>query len=308
MTGSAPVVSSVASITAPVRRTYVKPALDPAALLQHVMARGLVVADPAAAFRALATIGYYRLLIYMRALQAPRGKVFNPGATFEQLVTLYDFDRALRLLCMDGIERIEVALRASITHRVAVPHGPHFYEDAAFFVSTPWFKHGALLTKLDECESLGITHYQQTYGSPSRPPVWVVLEAATFGTLSRTYSGLLPVHQLSVARDFALPVAILVSWFRALSGLRNLCAHHGRLWNARILINAPKPAYKFAAQFDNVQTTHAHLVVVGALLQQVDPAAQLWTQKLRDLFHSYPSVAPSALGFPSRWESDPFWR
>ena len=85
---------------------FSKPALPPAALLAHLQAKGLVVSDALLAERALARIGYYRLLIYMRPLQLPAlPRRFMPGTTFEQILALYDLDRELRLLCLDAIER-----------------------------------------------------------------------------------------------------------------------------------------------------------------------------------------------------------
>lgn len=83
---------------------YAKPALPPAALLAHLQGRGLAVPDPLRALAALEHIGYYRLLVYMRPLQQAPGKTFNPGVTFDDVLGLYEFDRELRLLCLDAIE------------------------------------------------------------------------------------------------------------------------------------------------------------------------------------------------------------
>jgi abortive infection bacteriophage resistance protein len=110
----------------PVKRVYAKPALTPADLLAHLVARGLVVPHPIDALHALEYVGYYRLLIYMRPLQVedPAGvRRFVAGTTFEDVFALYNFDRELRLLCLDAVERIEVALRAAIVSQVAVPAG-----------------------------------------------------------------------------------------------------------------------------------------------------------------------------------------
>ena len=90
--------------------------MKPIDLLAHLQTRGLTVHDQEAALHSLETVGYYRLLIYMRALQTMPGKTFVAGTTFADIVTLYNFDRELRVLCLDAIERIEVALRASIVN------------------------------------------------------------------------------------------------------------------------------------------------------------------------------------------------
>src|SRR3954454_12193744 len=113
-------------------KPFQKPALSPSDLLTHLEQRGLGIPDRPAALFALNKIGYYRLLIYMRPLQDP-SKEFKTGVVFGDIVDLYDFDRQLRLLCLDAIERIEVALRAAIINEVGVVYGPHFYLERRHF-------------------------------------------------------------------------------------------------------------------------------------------------------------------------------
>ncbi len=292
--------------------TYTKPALAPAALLTHLVQRGLNVSDLTAAMHALEHIGYFRLLIYMRAVQSAGGKWFNPGATVEQIVQLYEFDRELRLLCLDAIERIEVALRAAINNTVGVAHGPHFYEDPRHFVThKPWFDHAKLLTNIDKTlsdgDSLAVAHYKRTYAVPARPPIWVVLEAVTYGTLSRFFSALNPTNQRRAAGLFRHPAAVLVSWFRALTTLRNICAHHGRLWNAPLIANQPMAAHAFVAEFPSVDTTYARLVVLSILLDDVETSASSWRSRVVSLFGRYPMVPEVLVGCPPGWTTRSIW-
>ncbi|WP_353267885.1 Abi family protein [Gemmatimonas sp.] len=288
-------------------QTYTKLARTPSDLLLHLEHRGLVIADPSAALRALEQLGYYRLLIYCRGLQSGGGRWFNPGASFEQVLELYEFDRQLRLLCFDAIERIEVALRAAISSTVAVTLGPHFYQDSWHFVSAAWFDHAKLLQKIDAAHSLGIEHYRHRYTAPPRPPVWVILEAITFGTLSRLFSGLIPTHRDLVAKQFSLPTPVLVSWFRALNGLRNVCAHHGRLWATHLLVDQPIAARAYASDFPSVTSPYARLVVASVLLADVDPKASNWRRQVVGLFHRFPTVSPHHLGCPAGWDARPVW-
>lgn len=86
----------------------------------------------------LERVDYYRLLNYMRPLQvtdASGVRRFRAGTTMHDVVALYEFDRRLRLLCMDAVERIEVALRAAIVCEVAVAEGPDFYTRRGYFTS-----------------------------------------------------------------------------------------------------------------------------------------------------------------------------
>jgi hypothetical protein len=120
-------------------KPYTKPAKTPEDLLAHLEARGLRVKDRAAALSTLRSVGYYRLLIYMRALQSQPSKAFAPGTSFENVVALYNFDRELRLLCLDAIERIEVALRASIVNSLSVPECTGCGDGLSLRLEEPFF-------------------------------------------------------------------------------------------------------------------------------------------------------------------------
>lgn len=287
-------------------RVYAKPARAPADLLAHLQGRGLAVPDPAQALRQLQTIGYYRLLIYMRPLQNLPAKTFKPGVTFADVVRLYDFDRRLRLICLDAIERIEVALRAAINNELAVALGPHFYLDRRAFEHPKGF--GAFQGKVRDARYLAIDHYRQHYDHPPAPPIWAVTEAVTFGTLSRLFADLVRPHRRLVARAFGYDETILVSWFRSVNGLRNKCAHHNRTWNAHMLVDQPRLAKRIAAQFGPSQDRfYARAVVLGALLDGIDQGG-LWRRDLaRHVREAQPLASAAAMGFPPGWEAMPFW-
>lgn len=94
--------------------------------------RGLIVQDEAFARHYLAHVNYYRLTGYWLPLEADHANHrFRPGVTFETVLNLYIFDRELRLLLMDAIERVEVSLRAQWAYYMAHQHGPHSYLDAS---------------------------------------------------------------------------------------------------------------------------------------------------------------------------------
>lgn len=274
-------------------------------LLAHLQARGLLVPDPVLALSALEHIGYYRLLIYMRPLQQSPRKTFVPGTTFQQIVDVYNFDRELRLLCLDAIERIEVALRASIVTAVAVPHSPHFYLDPRHFERLEAFVE--FYQTASRASYLGIQHYRSTYGSPDLAPIWTMMEAITFGSLSRLYSALTLHHRKAIAKHFGYDETILVSWFRALNTLRNMCAHHNRLWNFHMLVNQPKAARQFRSEMINPDRFYARAIVLIALLDMIAPGSD-WKQRLIALIDRFPSVPTAAMGFPVDWRTRTVWK
>lgn len=284
---------------------YAKPALSPAALLAHLQRRGLVVPDPVAALDALEHIGYYRLLIYMRPLQRQPQKNFVPGTTFQQVIDVYNFDRELRLLCLDAIERIEVALRASIVSEIAVGHTPHFFLDPQHFERIDGFVE--FFRTASGAKYLGIQHYRDTYGSPDLAPIWTIMEAITFGALSRLYSGLRLHHRKAVARRFRYDEKILVSWFRSMNMLRNMCAHHNRLWNFHMLVDQPKAAKRFQGELVRTDRFYSRAVVLIALLDAIAGGSG-WKQRLIALIDRYPGVPTAAMGFPADWRRRAVWK
>lgn len=297
---------------------YAKPAKTPHALLRHLRAKGLSTrGQTARALHALEFIGYFRLLVYMRPLQDAH-KRFHPGVQFDDILALYDFDRRLRLLCLDAIDRIEVGFRAAIANTLANDRacGPHFYLDAIHFHDLD--AHRSFLKNvlgLRE-KSATISHYYSNYNTPPFPPIWAVLEAMSIGQLSRLLAGLHLDHRKQVATCFGYDESVVCSWLKSLTLLRNLSAHHSRLWNTSITADTPKYANTIHAEFPphaDRGRVFSRAVAVQALLRRVDPSAD-WNARFKALIASLPMATlakagmnASVLGLVSGWETRPFW-
>jgi abortive infection bacteriophage resistance protein len=283
-----------------------KPALSPRAHLAHLQGRGLIVPDPVLALQTLEHVGYYRLLIYMRPFQQPvPPKTFNPGASFNNVLSLYEFDRELRLLCLDGIERIEVALRAAIVSQVAVHHGAHFYLDHRLFEKRDSFIE--FFQAAARARYLGIQHYRNNYDDPPLAPIWTIMEALTYGQLSHLFSWLRLPERKQIAQRFGFDESILLSWFRSLNLLRNMCAHHNRLWNFPMFVDQPKAAKSLKAEFTSTEWFYARAVVLSSLLDASGHRAD-WRRRLIALIGRYPVVNPASMGFPADWRTRAFWK
>src|ERR1700741_1229402 len=284
-----------------------KPALSPTALLAHVASRGLTVPDPVEALHALEFIGYYRLLSYMRPLQrfdaAAGVRRFVAGTTFGDVLSLYDFDRELRLLCLAAVERIEVALRAAIVSQVAVAEGPHFFLDSAHFERVDAFVDFYQFTRREE-RNLAVRHYRKHYCTPESPPIWGISEPLTFGALSRLYAGLALRHRKAIALRFGYDETVLASWFRSISLVRNLSAHHSRLWNAPMHVDQPTAAKRLRGEMIPTDRLYARLVVLAALLESVDPGSD-WKRRLVALVARYPAIPLGQMGIPCGWHARP---
>jgi abortive infection bacteriophage resistance protein len=102
--------------------TYSKPALTIKTQLQLLRRRGMVIADEQFAITVLESCNFYRFGGYAIAfwLTPHRPQQYQPGTTFEDVVNIINFDRALRMLTMDAIERLEVAVRSIITSKASI--------------------------------------------------------------------------------------------------------------------------------------------------------------------------------------------
>ena len=139
----------------------------------------------------MSNVGYFRLSAYFPPLQNEKDE-FKDFASFERLVHLYEFDRALRLLFLDPIERIEVQLRTKIVHHLSHKYDPFVIEKKKLFLKD--FAHGKFLkiinNKLYNSDENFIEHFKKKYTKHKFPPIWMISEILSFGQLSLLYSKL----------------------------------------------------------------------------------------------------------------------
>ena len=239
---------------------------------------------------------------------------FLDGVSFEDVLDLYVFDRKLRLAVMDAVERIEVAFRAQFSQTMSEQHGPHWFMDAAHF--QPGYDHAGFIARIKKdighdnakaaMRQTFIKHYYDKYGDPELPPSWMIFEVLSFGTVSLAFKHLTRQNQKPVAKPFGLAGEVLASWLHALSYLRNLAAHHQRLWNRTYTIK-PIQAKWYAAELQHTSRFYAQAVMTEVLLKVVSPDTR-WGQRLADLLAEHPKVDARRLGFPDDWRQRPLWQ
>ncbi|MDF1654345.1 MAG: Abi family protein [Coxiellaceae bacterium] len=174
-----------------------KPALSLNEQTTFLKSRGLIISKPNLANHFLKTIGYYRLMAYFKPFLLSDSRinnVFLPNTTFSHILQLYIFDRELRLLVVDALKRIEVALRAAISNTMSIKHGAHWYLNGTLFVNHK--RHTAFLNEaynhLKRSKENFIKDYYHTYKHPPHPPSWMIMECLSFGVISQMYNNIKP--------------------------------------------------------------------------------------------------------------------
>ena len=235
------------------------------------------------------------------------------GASFEYALDLYVFDRKLRLLLLDAVERIEVSLRTQWAYHLAHQYGSHAYLEANHFKDPVKYAKtlDGLSNEVDRSDETFIRHYRETYSDPILPPIWAVCEILTLGQLSRWFENLAkPADRQAIVRIYRLDEKVLTSFFHHLSVVRNLCAHHSRLWNRRFVftLTIPRHPKGLSPYFNQRQPRNLYntLVLIRYLLAIISPDSQ-WENRLISLFEEHHAAKPSAMGFPDNWRDMDIW-
>ncbi|MDR0780413.1 MAG: Abi family protein [Pseudomonadales bacterium] len=303
--------------------------------LQQLQARGLHVGDHAAALDYLERLGYYRLSGYWYPLRvidrvasqaqgkAVRLETFVTGSRFEDVVRLYVFDKKLRLLALDALERIEMAVRVDVAHllgkRDARAHENPAYLHGnftkKFFANGPnkgktehqvWLeKYRALLHRARN--EPFVAHHMQQYGGL---PIWAAIEVWDFGLLSKLFAGMQHADQQTIAALYgAASGRAFAQWLRSLNFIRNVSAHHSRLWNINVLEVSALPS-GWSPQINN-KRPFFYCCLMQQLLRVICPNSS-WGQRFNTLLASeFPATGGqfelTEFGVVPGWEGWALW-
>lgn len=293
-------------------RSYTKPALALGQQVERLVQRGMVVADREKAEFYLRHLNYYRLAGYWLPFEsAHTPHQFREGTTFEQVLDLYVFDRELRLLALDAIERVEVSVRSQWAHVLGTQAGSHAHLDASLaHQPLEWAMNLTSLAKeVERSHEPFIKHFKKTY-SEALPPIWATCEVMSLGSLSRWYAQVRPMPlRRQIADAYDLDEGVLESFLHALTVIRNVCAHHSRLWNRELRVQPMKPKRPDALNASwssNGHRIHNSLLILGYFLDVISPGHS-WRTRLVDLLDRHtPDLV--AMGFPTTWRTAPLWR
>ena len=295
---------------------YTKICTLPQDLIPLLKQRGLVISDEQKAINYLSNIGYFRLSAYFYPLlKEPKTEhLYKDDATFDKALDMYRFDRKLRILLFNEIEKIEVAIRSAMNNLIS-----HAFGDVFWITNADYFRNPAIFTKtltliqteLDRTKEEFISHFQDNYTNPY-PPAWMLAEIMPLGVLYNVFNNLKNMNiKKNVANYFGISLPAFNSWMLILSNLRNLCGHHARLWNKEISLVATDPQLHSFPWIDCTKTDakriYYRICIIKYLLFTVSPNNR-FTQKLKSLLVEYPTVDIRAMGFPADWESEPIWK
>ena len=266
----------------------------------------------------LSNISYYRLKGYWYEMQADvKNHIFHKNVYFEDALDLDNFDRHFRLLVFNAIERIEIALRTKLIYQMSISYGAKWYLDETHFHSKNHFD--GFLEKIENdieqsSEEFIVKHYENH--PADNPESWKALEVISLNTLSKLYSNLKPQlpEKSRIANEFGLNShKDLSSWLRTITFIRNLIAHHSRLWN-RVMVNKyswpNNSRYPLLSYFPNEERRKKIFPIFSAIIylnEIISPGNSLKEEFLA-LVNQFPKTPLYKMGFPPKWKQEPIFK
>lgn len=324
---------------------YAKPWLSIDEQIDRLAGHGVQIEDRGRAASVLQAVGYYRLTGYLYPFRESEQYVDDEGRTRIRVLSNYlagttlrhaediiDYDRRLRLLVMDGVERIEVAARMRIGH-VLGRRSPFAYEDPDYFTEAFTTestdardpgpsRHVRWLQRVNDRKASSdekfVEHFREKYDD--RMPVWALTEILELGHLSVLYRGMHQQDAEEIALAFGSPTKkTMASWLASLNYVRNVAAHHARLFNRKLQHAPSRPRAGKVPVLDHLRDeekakgvfgTYNALAIIAHLLPSIDTSTG-WAQQMAALLRSFPAshaLTTESLGAPRNWESLDLWR
>jgi abortive infection bacteriophage resistance protein len=280
---------------------------------ERLLTRGLV-ADCDTLVEILESVSYYHLSAYIFPFKQTGSETLVWGTSLEAVYKRYRFDRRFRCLIFDALERFEIALKTKVVNIFSCKYGAFGYLDIANFNNFPEDKFQkflyALQTEIEHSKRSReqfVTHYFSKYENDNLP-FWMTAELMTFGNVLTMFRFMNRPEKIQIAKDFGLTLKVFESWLLSLNHVRNICAHHARLWNRRLGVRPIIPDSKKSTEWNGVKNEKAFVVVLmlSHLLRYCARNTK-WRSRLESLSNEYPDLPLGCMDFPVDWKEHPLW-
>ena len=279
----------------------------------------LEISDPDRACRYLLSIGYYRLSAYCIPFELSYWQFhqFKDGVSFDDVLELYIFDRKLRCLFWEALERVEIHIRTQWVYNLTTQtQDPFAHLNSANFSDEVGYRKDLERLKEEVGRSKKETFVKHffDYYDEELPPLWACVHLMTLGELIRWVQNTQDAKvKNGVAQSFGFAKYFPFYGFAvALTELRNVCAHHVRLWN-RSFMKPPKTVkslnvsgFERFLPIASSNKLYVFAVLLSAVLKALNPKTS-WPSRLGDLLSTRSSWQLEAMGFPTNWQEYEVW-
>lgn len=279
-----------------------QPALNVADQIVNLKEKGLIFKDDDRAYEFLNDVSYFRLIkAYSLGLKDPNGR-YRDNASFELIQELYLFNSDFRHLLFPQIEKVEVNLRCRLGNYFSKKYGVLGYLNPDNFFDID--RHNDFLEDIRReiaynSNSPFVKNFHENY-SGGQLPFYALLEVITFGTLSKLFQNLNPEDRKAVSKQYGVPYTYFESWIENISYVRNICAHYGRLYNAKL-----KKTPQLFEEYKKIGIHNYYIFSTLICMKHIMRRDYHWNQfveRIDVLFKDYPHVKKGLMGFPDNWK------
>lgn len=270
--------------------------------VENLKSIGLIVDDEAYAKKILNDISYFRLVkAYSLNLKTKNG-CYNKQTTFKEIVDLYLFNANLRQIIFPEIEKVEINVRCRLANFFAEQYGVLGYLQAENFANENY--HAEFLKDINEeigrnSKAPFVRNFRENYEG-GYLPIYALVEVFSFGTLSKFYKNMLNKDKKAIAKTFGVGYTYFESWLESISYVRNICAHYGRIYNAK-LSKTPILYKEYTQAGIGNNRIYGVLLCLKHLLKN-DTHWNLFVDNIELLFDKYECVQIITMGFPENWK------
>ena len=201
--------------------------------------KGLIIEDEISVKETLLIENYFFIMGYRHAfMTSPKERKFIPGTTFDEVYSLFTFDRNFRNIIFKNVLIVENNYKSIFSYVLSKKYG---YKEKDYLNVNNFNKNkdtnrqiNDLLRKLKRqiringYQHQATSHYINNYGYI---PMWVSVKVLSFGLMSELFSILKDVDREEIASYYNISADELEDYLSILSNYRNLCAHEDILYN-----------------------------------------------------------------------------
>lgn len=313
-----------------------KPHLSLEEQVDRLVERGLLVDNIDTAKKALGRYNYYRLRGYFHVfleqeIQSEtqvqsRVNKFLPETNLDDVLAIYDFDARLRRILLDCLSEFELRLRTSIAYHAGNVDPLIHLNGKGLHVNfikinsngesahTNWLQQYQRRFEESKHEDFVKWHIEEF---DSQLPIWAAVEILQFGQLTSLYRGFDQGTAYLISNDFGVDPAILKSWAASFNDLRNLAAHHSRIWNKQFVKSPKISGSGFPKEIRHLQECeewrlrklYTQLTVLAWIFSR-DQSDKHQVLEIMSLLNDFPESEKLSLdqsGFPSNWREQFPW-
>lgn len=279
-----------------------QPALSVEQQIANLKGLGLIFEDESSARKFLNDVSYFRLIkAYGLTFKTKNGK-YAAGTTFEQIRELYLFNANFRQQLFPLVEKVEINLRCRIANYFCEKYGVFGHREECNFKNADYhneFMHDLANEEDRNAQSPFVKNFRQNY-DPGELPLYAVVELLSFGTLSKLFKNMKNEDKKAIAKTFGVGYTYFESWIESIANVRNLCAHYGWLYNAK-LTKTPI----LYDQYRNAGIGNNRVFAILLCMHHILEKDTLWSSFIdvvELLFEKYPHVNKSCMGFCDNWK------